>query len=383
MFDRSQLPHLIRLIWPAADDTSDHATINWAAIDKMAGQHRLRPLMLVRARQDGWPVPQGLLKQWENSAQRSSMRALAQRAELMRIKRWFARAGIEAFVLKGGAICWRGWFDPRVRPMRDLDLLIDSDAAVAAYDLLRANGYAGPDSYATEGAKHLPGLVSPESGILVELHTRLIDAPTAQWAERDDYFRAAALQRAVAGNAKNGDFPTLDDADTLLHIILHGVLDHQFNNGPLLLFDILALLREGRIHWSHFWQMSEQVGAVRAAQLALKLAETVVPEVRVEWGAHAPSGLDDKLVADAAAIMLIDMEKSTSLGWTGRIVRFTRKERGQLFLHRIRNRSKGQGEDQQAGGSLTKIIRDTLSALTHRQSRDHIAKTVAVARWLR
>ena len=383
------LPALFGLIWPSLD--AKEPTIgpeSWNAIAAIARQHRLRPLLHRRCQQGGWQAPASLVQEWAKSHRRAAARALRQKAELVRVTRCLSEAGIAAHVLKGGAIAWRGWFDPAIRPMRDLDLLVPAAQADAAQRLLLAHGFTGPEARVIADGKHLPGLLAPGSGVLVEIHTRLIDALTPTWARSDQAFRNLAQSRNRRLPAKEGGCTVFSDDDTLLHVIVHAVLDNQFNNGPVLLIDIEALVNHGDIDWDRFWATAQEIGAVRAAQLALRLAETVMPGMAIGWQKHSPQRLDGKFVASAASLMLIPLEKRTELGFIGRLARFRWSERSRILLDSMfRNRSFSAaaaqiGGNEQQHGAAGGLARK-LTNVSSKEGRSHIKRSLEVANWLR
>lgn len=383
---------LLALLWPAAglpDNAGD-----WQSLDRMARQHRLRPLLHDRNRRSDppWAVPPELAAQWADAHKRSARRALHQRAELARIGRTFAAAGIAGTALKGSGFLWRGWVEPALRPMRDLDILVEPEQALAAHALLRKAGFTGAIANALPGQKHLPGLTAPASAIHVEIHTRLIDAPTPEWERRDDSFRSAALARAGISAAARKGIGTLTATDNLLHIILHAVLDHQFNNGPLLLLDVATLVRHGTIDWSIFWTQAEAIGSTRACQLALQLAETFEDNLEIGWTGREPLDLDGALIWNAAALMLVDLDRRSELGAMGQIVRLEMFKNPIRFFRLIRRAHRSSQasnavptplkQSRPPEGLLAKVLR-YLVVLLRARDRRQVRRSTEVARWLR
>ena len=238
---------------------------DWQALSRQAAQQRLRPLLHHRSTAGSWPVPPGLARQWHTRNNRAALRALGQRAVLTRIGAAFAAAGVRAAVLKGGAFVWSPGFNPALRPMRDLDLLIAPEDVDRVVTILSAAGFSGGGAELVESGKHLPAMTSSE--VTVEPHLHLFDTYDDRAADRERQFIARAWQRAEPAAVPG--VSALCPTDTLLHLILHAVLDHQFNNGPLLLEDLKALTGSGRIDWALFWDEAERLDAVRACQLAL------------------------------------------------------------------------------------------------------------------
>jgi hypothetical protein len=314
------LPPLYSLLWPAPNSPlTEPSPEQWAAIASQAREHRLRPLLHASAKQWPWPAPTPLVEDWARSSRQSAGRALAQRAELIRIGAALNAAGIVGIVLKGGAIAWRGWFDPALRPMRDLDLLVPNNDADKAQSVLRQLGFIAPEGPNPENEKHLPAMRSLRSGTVVEIHLHLIE-PSGSSGHRDDRtFRDLAEPRIVPipGTA----LVALSDTDTLLHLILHGALDHQFNNGPVLAFDVLTMLEHGAIDWTAFWDTAEAVGGLRASQLVLSFVAELSPGARIDWRGHAPTDLDREQLLAVAELMLIDRARRSVTGLPGRIAR--------------------------------------------------------------
>jgi hypothetical protein len=370
----TELPALFGLLWPQpATAPAEPSPGAWAAIAAQAREHRLRPLLHSHAK--GWPfaVPAPLAEDWASAHRRSAERALRQRAELVKIGADLAAAGIQATVLKGGAIAWRGWFDPALRPMRDLDLLVPTDAADAAQQLLRNLGYSGAEGPNAENDKHLPGLRSPRTNTTIEIHLHLIEPSGSSGQNHDQAFRRLCEQRLLSlpGTA----VLALSDTDTLLHLILHGALDHQFNNGPVLLFDVVMLLEHGRIDWAAFWEAAEGCGGVRAAQLVLAFVQSLVPDAQPEWRGREPGDLDPSIFQGVAQLMLVERERRSLVGLPGRIGRHSWPDRLSELAKGVRRLALRQRSKRSAAIERPHpLTRGTLRQVKH---------GLDIARWLR
>jgi len=306
---------LFDLLWPLGK-TQQPAHEQWADIDTIAGQHRLRPLLhhcgITHA-----PAP--LREKWQMAHRRSVFNGLNLQAELHRIGAILSPAGLEAVVLKGGVWLWRGWIPPGIRPMRDIDLLLRDEAqAQAAQALLLSAGYV-PESPTTPDAKHLPGLRSP-TGQLVELHTRVIDAPHDGARAAEHRWRNAALTRTLPWN-ETGPAPlrVLDDTDTLLHTILHAAIDHQFNNGPLLLIDVEALVRCGMIDWDRLRHDARALDAERAVDLVLTVCQYRYPTL-AERLPKTRAMVPPAMLKVVETMMLVDRSAPSEQGWLGSLL---------------------------------------------------------------
>jgi hypothetical protein len=370
---------LFTLLWGEEVKAATHAAglraEDWLALSRQAAQQRLRPLLHHRSMAGSWPVPPDLARQWQKSYNRATMRALGQRAALTRIGTVLAAEGVRAAVLKGGAFVWAPGFKSALRPMRDLDLLIAPDDAGRVVEILSSAGFSGGGAQLGESGKHLPPMTSGE--VTVEPHLHLFDTYDDQAAESERQFIERAWQRAQPSVVSG--VLALCPTDTLLHLILHAVLDHQFNNGPLLLEDLKALTGSGRIDWALFWDEAARLDAVRACQLALGVGHELAG-VGVDWRGHEPGDLGADHVARVARLMLIDMDRRSAVGWPGQLLRLPlRRWPGQLLtmLRRRRERDTTVGEPGNEAG-LRSAIGQALGA----QGRSDITDAIDLTRWL-
>lgn len=348
---------------------------DWLALSRQAAQQRLRPLLHHRSVAGLWPVPPNLAQQWEARYKRAALRALGQRAMLTRIGAAFVAGGVRAAVLKGGAVVWSPGFDPALRPMRDLDLLIAPEDVGRVVEILSAIGFKGGGAELVDSGKHLPAMTSGQ--VTVEPHLHLFDTYDDQAAESERQFIARAWQRAEPSVVPG--ISALCPTDTLLHLILHAVLDHQFNNGPLLLEDLKALTGSGRIDWALFWDEAAQLDAVRACQLALGVAQELAG-IGVDWRGHTPGDLGADQVERVARLMLIDMDRRSAVGWPGQLLRLPlRRWPGQLLtmLRRRRQRDSSVAEPGSEAG-----LRATIGRALGAQGRSDITDAIDLTRWL-
>jgi len=370
---------LFTLLWGEEAKASATAarlgTEEWQTLSRQAEQQRLRPLLHWRSKSGLWPVPPGLARQWQNSYNRAAMRALGQRAVLKRIGAAFAAKGVRAAVLKGGAFVWSPGFDAALRPMRDLDFLIAPEDASQVVAILSAAGFSGGAAELADSGKHLPAMTSDK--VTVEPHLHLFDTYDEEAAEREREFIARAWLRAEPA-AVSGLF-ALSPSDTLLHLILHAVLDHQFNNGPLLLSDLAAMIDSGRIDWNLFWDEAKQLDAVRACQLALGAGQALAG-IAVEWGRNEPNDLGTELVERVSRLMLVDIARRSAVGWPGQILRVPLRGWPNHLLAMLRRRRQrdATNEATSSGAGLRAAISQALGA----QGRADIADSVDLARWL-
>lgn len=371
---------IFALLWSDAGEAAEIAArldaSAWQMVDRTAAQHRLRPLLHCRAVEGGWDVPSAVAQSWQAGYQRSARRAFDQKVALARIARRFAQDGLTAAVLKGGAFLWSGEIDPAVRPMRDIDLLVRPDDAARASALLNALGFhqQGPSR---PSGKHLPAFT--DGKVVLELHLRILDTQDDAGAAREAGFVDRAWERKVACAVPG--MQALCPTDTLLHLIVHAVLDHQFNNGPLLLVDLPALVQSGAIDWALMWQEAERIEAIRACQLALAFAERLCA-LPVEWHGHAPSDLSAGELDAVRRLMLVDMEYRAAIGWPGQLLRYpARRWPAQLKAMIGRRGTAGQADG--TGRSGEPGLGAALSYAIGAEGRARIADALRLSFWLK
>ena len=242
---------------------------DWDVLARSARDHRLGPWLHAQCR-DIERVPQTLREQWADAHRDAALSALIHERTLLRIADDLQRHGQTAIVLKGGWLAAHVYAHPALRPVRDLDLLLPNGEEVAVWERLQADGYAlaerlelPPKEWALR-FKHMPVLRSPD-GVLVELHGRLWDEADAPPPPDGLFARAVADRRHVALRA-------LSPADLLMHMAVHTIWAHRWDNGPLALIDWALCLEKLEFDWPRIRERSEREGWARP--LALMLAAT-------------------------------------------------------------------------------------------------------------
>jgi hypothetical protein len=305
------------------------APLDWSALLAMARQHRLGPVLywqLARAHA-GLRLPPPISAELAAGHRQATLLSLRLQGELLRVHRVLERAAIPHVALKGAFLAWHAYPEPGLRPMRDLDILVHGAQALTAYQALIAGGLSPIERFrATPQAvaelfKHLPPLNSPSGQIHVELHLRLADPGRNGEASRDWSATPSFWQRCItaglAGDLLSFESPT----DLLLHLIVHAVHEHAFNNGPLLLSDIAFLLGRQPIDWPLFWALAGQTRSARACHLALRLTERCWGAQPITWpGPARPQPVGDGEPLDTAALLMLrDFAASPDLMLHGEI----------------------------------------------------------------
>jgi hypothetical protein len=173
-----------------------------------------------------------------NDYRHATTASLLRLAQGRRVRDVFERAGIPAVLLKGGAFLVRfAHGDAGIRPMSDLDLLVDRRQFAAAATLLRAEGYVTTRPERAFSSRTAPGQSFVRHGgplaVEIDLHRTL-----AQWPLN------ARLTDAVLRDHVNVDgwrVPSI--ADAIAHACVHRSR-HAFVWSCLDLWDVRTLVDE-------------------------------------------------------------------------------------------------------------------------------------------
>ncbi len=263
---------------------------DWERITGWAFEHRFASYLHYSLAQAGHlgSLPAETADLLGKASRRASMKALSMLRDMVRISQLLDAAGVAHMFMKGAYLAQFAYPDIGLRPMRDLDLLVRPEQAMVAFSALQAGGlkriarYNGNPEAFLAASKHLPPIRTAQ-GTNVEIHV-LMTAPSeflrndvSQW--RFDALKPRMISRTVAGTPIS--FPGPEDQ--LLHLCVHSAIDHQFNNGPLILSDVVWFLRTHAVDWTTLWQLAETQGASRGLALVLRLVEQEWPGQEIGW----------------------------------------------------------------------------------------------------
>nr|WP_319565125.1 nucleotidyltransferase family protein [uncultured Rhodoferax sp.] len=287
---------------------------DWQTILKMARQHRLGPLLHWQMKQAHahLTIPTECQAEWALSYKNATLRNLLLQRELLLVHQIFKNAAIPYVALKGAYLAYHAYPHPALRPMRDLDILVPKDQALKAYQILldagmsRIDAYQGTPELALSLHKHLPPLRSRSDQVNVELHSRLFHHESEGLPQPDLSDAPGFWNRISSAPIANQLISFEPPTELLLHMIVHAVYDHQFNNGPLLLSDLAFLLTTQAIDWPLFWSLAQQGQQTQGCLLALKLTQRYWGINHIEW----PNAVTQKQVeldapTDIAAFLML------------------------------------------------------------------------------
>ncbi len=380
------------LVNPGPEDDAaidSFSSDDWDLIARCAGQHRLRPLLsvLARTRWADHAVPDRLRSQWQRAYDRALKRQFEARGLLKQVTETLTAAGIDYAVLKGGAMLGGVYADAATRPIRDLDILVRPAEADRASQVVIGQCGCVPISQITGAPledfsvhKHVEPLRHEASGLSVELHVRLVDRPrrgAGGLLFDADALLARAAPRRLGGRAIN----CLAWPESLLHLIAHGIHDHQLNNGPLLLTDALAIATKAEVDWDEFWALADAGGWTGAARLTNDLLVWLTGSDSALFGAPPGPPTPEPVLRAAAHLLLQDRSRDEGVsGWSRLQVRPS--------LSALLGRARMLWRRRASAGVQTNAARPAakfgamLRALTDPASRSEIARSGAVYRWI-
>ena len=204
----------------------------------------------------------------------SNMRLLH---ELGAILRALVSVGVPVIPLKGAFLAEAVYGDIALRPMADLDLLVQPVDLPRAIETLRHLGYESDapfDPVAHQaGFQDMPPMRKP-GGAMVELHWTLVTPLCG--ARIDEHELAGIWKRSVAATIADSACRALSAEDLLLHLCMHASVHHRFADIGLKSFvDMAEVTRHygASLDWGIAADRANRWNVAGGVRLALMLAE--------------------------------------------------------------------------------------------------------------
>jgi hypothetical protein len=316
---------------------------DWATLMGMVGQHRLGPYMYWRLTRelDGRTVPQSVHAQLETEFRASVLRSLTLQRELFKLHRILADAGVPYIALKGAYLAYHCYPHAAMRPMRDVDILVPDDQVLDVFNLLLDHGYqqatnqqGNLDTW-LQAKKHLPPLFSPFGKKMIELHNRL-SMPDPRGGNQalpstDEGLWSRRIYCELAGSS----IPFLSPTDLLLHLCVHAVYDHKFDNGPLTISDLSLLIGKQDIDWQLFWQLAADGGWSKGCLLILKMTEHFDGRLDIRWPGDDVESPTEELVQTSCRLVLRDFDTRHDANLLGELGHLGYSQKIKLLFRRI------------------------------------------------
>ncbi len=193
----------------------------WDELLIQAEEQGMAPLLHKHLVESGVEIPVAFLRGLRFLCLRHQ-RANATRLESLRqVLALLERKGINSLVLKGAALCQTLYPEVGLRPMRDIDLFLDTQDVYHVHDLLQQRGFRVAKGRLPEHYYHLAPLVQDVDGmeVCLELHRGLFPREPPYYQSpsfREFYGRAQSF--SMAGLTAF----CLNDEDMLWHLFQHG-----------------------------------------------------------------------------------------------------------------------------------------------------------------
>jgi hypothetical protein len=194
----------------------------------------------------------------------------------------FTAASIPVIVLKGAYLAANVYASEGEREMGDIDLVVAPSHLPEAVDILLELGYRPLRVYAEElmeDNKDLGRFV--HTGHAVELHHQISDPHAPLPVDV-----AEIWERAVPAMIGSRNVQILSPEDQLLHLCVHGTLQHQMDLDMRFLLDVTIFTEHtaGQLDWTALVTRAQRLGWTRGVHLALTLAHELL-------GAQIPANI--------------------------------------------------------------------------------------------
>ena len=294
----------------------------WQRLPRLAESQGCAPLLYHALRRS--PVgahPAALLRLEQAYLQSTAHNALLFH-ELARLLDAFQRHSVPVVLLKGAALAVSLYPEAGLRPMNDLDLLIQPEQLGQALDAARECGYR-----AQKVTYHAVLWGGPRDRVTVEIHWSLI--PEGQTGNAAWFWG-----RLAPWSLEGRSWPcaaALDPAANLLYLAAHLVLQHGASNPRLVWYYDLHLLlthQGNELDWPAILEQARRLGWSAALLSALQGAverfaspvpQTVLAALRLD-AAHAPARPPALPADEAGSIRRWMLSAQARLGWRERLL---------------------------------------------------------------
>lgn len=247
---------------------------DWQAAIDLGSQHGVAPLLFWQVKNIAAQtnLPEDRLAELRLSFRNSALRSLLLYRELATILGALQPAGIPVILLKGLHLAKFIYPEPALRPMADIDLLLQPGDLPRAAQILQGLGYSYLREFklGREARKHqhIPPLCQADKAP-VELHWHIIAPGSLLRVDLDGLW-----QRAQPAEVEGFPALLLAPEDLLLHLSLH-LVHHELNVGLKRVYDIALLVSfyGPRLDWTQVSDRSADWGCRKSLFLVLQLAK--------------------------------------------------------------------------------------------------------------
>ena len=229
------------------------ADLNWPEVERVVSTYRLGGLAHRACGADDG-VPDGVRRSWEGAFRAQAVRASLLAEEWTALEAALAAAGVRPWLLKGGWMNARGYYELGERALDDIDVVVPKPAAALAIHVLQRAGWR-PWAVDPEGTVQWSGAAAFEArgaaraaGLTIDLH----------WNVEYGSLRGGDGSPSPAPWGACTDRPEFQLVTAVEHFLNHwrcrahllGLADvARLLSGPIDLPEVVAQLRSGP--WRH------------------------------------------------------------------------------------------------------------------------------------
>jgi len=259
-----------------------------------AEQHGMEPLVLAHIERTGLAIPADLRARLRARRIQHAHAAAVRTRVVADVNCAMAQAEVPFLVLKGAALAHLVYGDPRLRPMRDVDLLIRKPDAGRALETLMGCGFSPGGIAVPSRHHHLEAMAKTLDGatVTIELHHELmVRTPFVEPRDYDDLIR-----RSQPLDWGGMSYQTLGCEDMLWHVYAHAFVINTLRPGAIRLLSVADLVHAteawvDRIDWP---QLRREYGRLLRA---LHVLHDLVP-----WSPHVAQVLLEQVERPATAV---------------------------------------------------------------------------------
>ncbi|HMF94057.1 MAG TPA: nucleotidyltransferase family protein [Vicinamibacterales bacterium] len=315
---------------------------DWPRLPSDADAHHLAPLLEWLTRGCESSAPRAVRAQLRALVLRQTAWHRARTAAATEILDALERGSIRTLVLKGAALAWTIYPSPALRPMTDIDLLVDRSDAAKAQTVIRQLGFdAAPPRPFGGYAHHLPSATRVDGGlpITVEIHLDALTRDSGQSIAPANLVEPP--RRFLLDGASR---MTLGHIDTLRHLV-HHMLEPS-PDGFVRLISLVDLLRYARaFHAEIDWPRMEAafpfvLNALACVHAIVPLTGELARCAAPDWWRPADAGQTLRplrWIAREASVLAIVRELFVPPAWWMHAYYNVRPGRSLLFARAVRH----------------------------------------------